>query len=373
MDGTLNDAEVNDSLDDFPEEHQAGACQANIARSSGAAAASADPSVEARNGDHSALAIYLRELRRCRQISADRARSCCQMMHDAADAKTPGARRVDRAEEAFRASYNEMVEGNLALVVRIARPYERFGLPFEDLIQEGNLGLLAAIRQFDPERGVPFPAYATGWIRQAICRAISIKSRTIRIPLDVLGLRRRATSVLADLEQEAHNQCCRSGHYKAPTVEDCARALGVSTDRLQTTIRRVPEVESLDAPAGPEGEPLLSSVADLEQPNPLECAWTAEQRSLLRTAISELPHRLRHVIQRHYGLLGGGPASFTAIGRELNLSRERVRQLHNQGLASLLHDPRMGRTGPPIPGEYSRTNRVPGRRMLVPHRHPRSR
>jgi len=192
LDGTLNDAEANDSLDDFPEEHQAGACQADIARSSGAAAASADPSVEARNGDHSALAIYLRELRRCRQISADRARRCCQTMHDAADAKTPGARRVDRAEEAFRASYNEMVEGNLALVVRIARPYERFGLPFEDLIQEGNLGLLAAIRQFDPERGVPFPAYATGWIRQAICRAISIKSRTIRIPLDVLGLRRRA-------------------------------------------------------------------------------------------------------------------------------------------------------------------------------------
>ena len=273
-------------------------------------------------------------------------------MHDAADAKTPGARRVDRAEQAFRASYNEMVEGNLALVVRIARPYERFGLPLEDLIQEGNLGLLAATRQFDPERGVPFPAYATGWIRQAICRAISIKSRTIRIPLDVLGLRRRATSMLADLEQEAHNQCCRSGHYEAPTVEDCARALGVSTDRLQTTIRRVPEVESLDAPAGPEGEPLLSSVADPEQPNPLECAWTAEQRLLLRTAISELPHRLRHVIQRHYGLLGGGSASFTAIGRELNLSRERVRQLHNQGLASLLHDPRMGRTGPPIPGEY---------------------
>lgn len=232
-----------------------------------------------------------------------------------------------------------MVEGNLALVVRIATRYQRFGLPLEDLIQEGNLGLLAAIRQFDPERGVPFPAYATGWIRQAICRAISIKSRTIRIPLDVLALRRRATGVLDDLEQEAHNQSCRSGRYEAPSVEDCARALGVSTGRLQTTIKRVPEVESLDAPSGPEGEPLLSSVADLEQPNPLECAWTAERRALLLAAISELPHRLRHVIQRHYGLLGGGPARFTAIGRELHLSRERVRQLHNQGLALLRHDP----------------------------------
>ncbi|MYE43574.1 MAG: sigma-70 family RNA polymerase sigma factor [Acidobacteria bacterium] len=341
MDANLNEAETNDLPDDFPEEHQVGAGQDDIARSSGLAGASADPSTEAPNGDYGALAIYLRQVRRCRQISADGARHCCQTMHEARSAKTPGAQRADRTEEAFWASYNEMVEGNLALVVRIAKPYRRFGLPLEDLIQEGNLGLLAAIRQFDPERGVPFPAYATGWIRQAICRAISIKSRTIRIPLDVLGLRRRATGVLDDLEQEAHNQCCRSGHYEPPTVEDCARALGVSTDRLRTTIRRIPDVESLDASAGPEGEPLCSSVADLEQPNPLECAWIAEQRSLLHAALSELPHRLRHVIQRHYGLLDGEPVSFTAIGRELNLSRERVRQLHNQGLALLLDDLRI--------------------------------
>lgn len=343
MDATLNDAETNDFFDDFREEQQLGACQGDIARSSGAAGANADPSAEAGDGDHSALAIYLREVRRRRRISADRARRCCRTMHDADDAKIPGARWADRAEEVFRASRNEMVEGNLALVIRIAKQYERFGFPFEDLIQEGNLGLLAAVRQFDVERGVPFAAYATGWIRQAICRAISIKSRTIRIPLEVLGLRRRAAGVLDDLEQEAHNQCCRSGHYEAPTVEDCAHALGVSTDRLHTTIRRVPDVDSLDAPAGPEGEPLLSSVADLEQPNPLECASAAEQRSLLHAAISELPHRLRYVMQRHYGLLGGGPASFTAIGRELHISRERVRQLHNQGLALLRHDSRMDR------------------------------
>ena len=263
-------------------------------------------------------------------------------MHDAEDAKASGALHNGRAEEAFRARRNEMVEGSLALVVRIAKHYERFGFPLEDLIQEGNLGLLAAVRQFDSERGIPFANYATGWIRQAICRAISIKSRTIRIPLEVLGLRRRAARVLSDLEQEAHNRSCRSGHYEAPTVEDCAHELGVSTDRVRTTIRRVPDVDSLDAPAGARGRPLLSSVADSEHPDPLDCASAAEQRSLLHAAISRLPQRLRHVMERHYGFHGDGPASFTAIGRELHLSGERVRQLHKQGLALLRHDPRMG-------------------------------
>ena len=338
-----SDPETNDFIDDFHEEQQAGACRGDTAPPPGAADASAGPSAEAADGDHSALAIYLREVSRHRRISADRARRCCRAMHDAEDAKAPGVPRNGRAEEAFRGSRNEMVEGTLALVVRIAKHYERFGFPLDDLIQEGNLGLLAAVRQFDPERGVPFATYATGWIRQAVCRAISIKSRTIRIPLDVLGLRRQANSVLSDLEPEAHNQCCRSGRYQAPTVEDCAHELGVSTERVRITIRRVPDVDSLDAPAGPQGRPLLSSVADSEHPDPLERASAAEQRSLLHTAIDRLPQHLRHVMQRHYGLLGGGPASFTAIGRELHLSGERVRQLHNQGLALLRHDPRIGR------------------------------
>lgn len=337
-----SDSEAADFRDDLREEQPGGACPRDATRSPHAAAAGTDPSAGAAAGTHSALAIYLREVRRRRRISADRARRCCRAMHDAEDAKTSGGARDGRAEETFRASRNEMVEGNLALVVRIAKQYERFGLPLDDLIQEGNLGLLAAVRQFDPERGIPFSTYATGWIRQAICRGISTKSRTIRIPLEVLGLRRRAASVLSDLEQEAHNQSCRSGHYEAPTVEDCARELGVSADRMRITMRRVPDVDSLDAPAGPRGRPLLSSVAVSGQRDPLECASAAEQRSNLQAAISELPHRLRQVMERHYGLRGDGPASFTAIGRELHLSGERVRQLHNRGLAVLRHDPRIG-------------------------------
>lgn len=259
------------------------------------------------------------------------------------DADAAGANGDEQTGHAvvYRTKRHEMIEGNLALVVSIARGYRRFGVPMEDLIQEGNLGLLAAVRRFDPEFGVKFSTYAAGWIRQAICRAISIKSRTIRIPLDVLGLRRRVASVLSDLEQEAHNRGCRSGHYEAPTLEDCADELGISTDRLRTVIRRVPDVVSLNAPDVPGGRPVGSSVADSGQRDPLESASADEQKSLLRAAISGLPHRLQHVMRRYYGLSAEGPASFSEIGRELHLSRERVRQLHNQGLGQLRNAPRL--------------------------------
>lgn len=292
------------------------------------------------NGQFDSLALYLRDVHRCRRISADGTRRRSRAMRDVKAAGANGSARNGSAE-VFRANQREMVEGNLPLVVCIARAYRRFGLPMEDLIQEGNLGLLAAVRKFDPAIGVAFSTYAAGWIRQAICRAISIKSRTIRIPLEVLGLRRRAASVLSELEQEAHNQHCRSGHYEAPKLEDCAHELGISTDRLRTTIRRVPNVVSLDAPAFPGGEPVGSSVADSAKRDPLECASADEQRSLLHAAVSALPHRLRRVMRRHYGLSGERPASFSEIGRELHVSRERIRQLHNQGLALLRNAPRL--------------------------------
>lgn len=296
--------------------------------------------LETLNGQFDSLALYLRDVHRCGRISAAGTRRRRGAMRDAKAAGANASARNGSAE-VFRAKQRELVEGNLRLVVCIARAYRRFGLPMEDLVQEGNLGLLAAVRKYDPEFGVAFSTYAAGWIRQAICRAISIKSRTIRIPLEVLALRRRAARVLSELEQEAHNRECRSGHYEAPKPEDCAHELGISTDCLQSTIRRVPDVVSLDAPAFPGGDPVGSVVADSAKRDPLECASVEERRSLLDAAVSALPHRLRRVMLRHYGLAGEGPTSFAEIGRELRLSRERVRQLHNQGLALLRNAPRL--------------------------------
>ena len=302
--------------------------------------ASGEPGVSApeQTGACNSLALYLRDVRRQPRMSASNTGRWRCALRDgrAATALLGNGPRIPG--EVVEANRQVVIEANLALVVRMARRYERFGLPLEDLIQEGNMGLLAAAERFDPERGVPFPIYATAWIRQAICRAISIQTRTIRIPLEALGLRRQASRVWADLEQEAHNESLLSGRYRAPTVEDCARKLGVSTEHLRTTVRRLPEVASLDAPLGPEGEPLLSYLAEASGKNPEDCAAAEESRSRIEAWLRALPDRTRFILQRHYGLDGNGAVGFAEIGRELHLSRERVRQLHNNALRRVQSD-----------------------------------
>lgn len=298
------------------------------------AAGGAGLSEQEQTGACDSLELYLQDVRRRPRLSARKAGRCrCARHREAATVSAGNGSKV--ARKVFEVNRQLVIEENLALVVRLARHYERFGLPLEDLIQEGNLGLLAAVERFDPERGVPFPTYATAWIRQAICRAISIQTRTIRIPLEALGLRRRAASVLSDLEQEAHNDSLQSGRYRAPTVEDCARRLGVSTEHLRATIRRLPEVASLETPVGPQRQPLLSRLAEASGKNPEECAAAAERRSQIEGWLDALPERTRLIVRRYYGLDGNGAVGFADIGRDLHLSRERVRQLHNQALAGL--------------------------------------
>ncbi len=231
-----------------------------------------------------------------------------------------------------------LVEAHLGLVVRIAKRYIRYGYPVEDLIQEGNLGLLAAARRFEPARGIRFENYAAGWIRQAVCRALSIRSRTIRIPLDVLLLRRQAERVLAELEQEAGERGSRAGRRERQTEEECARRLGVPLERLKATLRSTPDVISLDGPVAA----LAAILEDASAKNPFESAALLEQCALLRAGLEAMPGRLRLVMTRYYGLDGREPASFAALGRELSLSRERVRQLHNRGVASLREIPGLG-------------------------------
>lgn len=303
-------------------------------------AAAGGPGVSApkQTGACDSLALYLRDVRRQPRMSARDAGRCRCAWHDeeAAAASFGNGPRV--TSEVVEASRQVVIEANLALVVRLARQYERFGLPLEDLIQEGNIGLLAAAKRFDPERGVPFPPYATAWIRQAICRAISIQTRTIRIPLEALGLRRQAARVWSDLEQEAHNDALRSGRYRAPTVEDCARKLGVSAERLRVTVRRLPQVASFDAPLGPDGEPLLSYLAETSGKSPEDCAAAQESRSRIEARLRSLPDRTRLILERRYDLDGKGAAGFAEIGRQLHLSRERVRQLHNDALRRLQSD-----------------------------------
>ncbi len=284
-------------------------------------------------GDLAAVRLYLRDAGRKHRLTAREERRCCRFIrkgpNENAQAEGPEKRLGDTCEGGCCL----LIEGNLRLVVSIARRYQGMGLPLADLIQEGNLGLMAAARRFDPVRTRRFSRYAAGWIREAICRALSQKTRTIRIPLDQLALRRRAASVEANVEQRYRNDECRTGWHRPHTTDDDAHEIGVDPEVLRATIRLVPDVESLDAPTTPGGLPMWNRLEDPASPDPCDAAARSEERRQVREAVSHLPPRLRHIMSRRYGLAGSGEASLVDIGHELHISAERVRQLQRRAMA----------------------------------------
>ena len=229
-----------------------------------------------------------------------------------------------------------MVERNLDLVVTIAKRYRHLGLPLGDLIQEGNLGLLYAARRFEPKPGRSFSAYAVGWIRQTICRALSQQSRTIRVPLRRLELRRHAWEVQADEEQRCGNECCTGNKRPPHTNEHDARELGISVEELRSTILRAPEVESLDTPTAPNDRHHVLSLPDPGAPDPCKIAAGAERR--------------RHLLEMRFGVGDGGESSLAEIGRDLHVSTERARQLQQQALERLRRDPALPGAARPSDG-----------------------
>ena len=243
--------------------------------------------------------------------------------------------------ETFYANREKMIEGNLRLVISIAKQSRGKGLPLGDLIQEGNIGLMQAVRKFEPERNLKFSTYATWWIRQAIWRALSQKSRTIKVPINKLDLHRKAAKVRAELEQQYRNDPKRRGKRQHPTTDDVAREIGVAPEKLRDALRSVPQVSSLDAPLVPDGSPRIAVTPDPGQMNPIEGVTDAEARRHVRDAISDLPDRLQHVLKRRFGIHGGGEANLEEIGGELQLTRERVRQLETEALSRLRRDPRL--------------------------------
>jgi len=285
--------------------------------------------------DLGVMQLYLRDAGRTRRLTGREERRCCRFLRYARwrNSGSKGPKQTFGGRCARGDCL--LIEGNLELVVSIARRYQGMGLPLADLIQEGNLGLITAAGGFDPARTPRFPRYAAGWIRETICRALSQKSRTIRIPLDQLALRRRAASVEADVEQRYRNDECRTGWHRPHTTEDDAHEIGVDPQALRATIRRVPDVKSLDAPRTEGGPPLRNLLADAGSPDPCDAAARAEERTRIREAVAHLPARLRHVIERRYGFGGSDEASLTEIGRELQVSAERIRQLQSRAMVML--------------------------------------
>jgi RNA polymerase primary sigma factor len=234
------------------------------------------------------------------------------------------ARRSARGERDAR---DRLLEANLRLVAYVARAHAGRGLAFDDLLQEGSIGLLRAIEKYDPERGVRFSTYAYWWIRQVILRALADQSRTIRLPLHVLAELSALEEAKAKLEAHLGRE---------PLLVELAREAGCSVHRAQELLRCPRETASLDfAYTGEDEREFGEALTDERSPHPEACLLERARREALAAVLGSLPARERLVCALRHGLTDDAPRTFTEIGRTLGLCGERVRQLEAKALKRL--------------------------------------
>lgn len=233
-----------------------------------------------------------------------------------------------RVREGDQTARSKLIEKNLRLVIPVAKKYRGMGLPFGDLIQEGNLGLMRAADKFDPEKGFRFSTYATWWIRQAVQRAVADKGRTIRIPVHMGEKIRKMARIYNELSAELERE---------PTDEEVAERLGWDVDRVKDVKSAIPDATSLNQQLSSEED--SSELGDLlEDERETGVAGEVVQEleiHRLMGAVERLPERQRHVLVRRYGLDGEKPATLSDLSRELDVSRERVRQLQREAERAL--------------------------------------